>query len=221
MSLFSAQMCTSPQNIYVPRAASPWAAGGPVWTKSALRWCGLPVRRRGTEAAASILATVQSSATLDLVGRMHDSGSRRARSCSTRAIRPPGLPGGAHRDTAAAGSHPTRDLYCEERFGPIGFVIETDDAPVRSNRPRRRACGRRHHRLRVLAAGRFPGHGRSGLCDGGAQLTCNSPARCRSISRPPTAITTSPAEWRWQRDADGRSLRRARFRIAQSRRPVA
>ena len=110
MNLFSAQMCTSPQNIYVPRGGV--AVGGR--RASVDEVCdALATAFRAVVAepkrAASILAAVQSPVTLDLLGRMRESGARRgailldSAPYTTRISR---LPARQHR--CCCGSHPTR-----------------------------------------------------------------------------------------------------------------
>ena len=233
MNLFSAQMCTSPQNIYVPRGGV--AVGGR--RSSVDEVCdALVAAFRAVVAepkrAASILATVQSPATLDLVERMRDSGRRRG------AVLLDSAPY-AHPDFPAARTATplllrvapdARDLYCEERFGPIGFVIETDDA----------ASALESATADVRAAGgitafvysqrrRFPGRGRSRLCDGGSatdvQPHRRDAAQFRGLLQ---RLPRHRPECRRQRHADGRGVRRgplSHCTIAASRRvnatPVA
>ena len=130
LSLFSAQMCTSPQNVYVPR--------------DGIR-CG--DRRIGTEEfgaalagaiesmaadhrrAGQIMAAIQSPGTLALVDEMAEAGRHRGRVLRESAPY-------AHAEFPAARTRTpllvaveagARELYGEERFGPIGFVITADD----------------------------------------------------------------------------------------------
>ncbi len=106
MQLFSAQMCTSPQNIYLPRGGidvgGRRASVDEVCTALATAFRGVTAEPRR---AASILATIQSPGTLDLIGTMRDAarqhGSDRGR---FRAVCAPGVPGRTHRNAAAAAS---------------------------------------------------------------------------------------------------------------------
>jgi phenylacetic acid degradation protein paaN len=226
MNLFSAQMCTSPQNIYVPRGGV--SVGGR--RASVDEVCdALVAAFRAVVAepkrAASILATVQSPATLDLVGRMHESGSRRG------AILLDSAPY-AHPDFAAARTATplllrvtpdARDLYCEERFGPIGFVIEADDAAsaLESATADVRAAGG----ITAFAYSQrddFLAAAEAAYAVAGAQLTCNltgaMPLNFAASYSDYHVTGLNPAGNATLTDA---SFVAARFRIAQSRRPVA
>ncbi len=131
MCLFSAQMCTSPQNIYVP-AGGVRTPQGVVALDNVARRLADAVARIGADPkkAAMILATIQSPQTLALVRRLRDEGAANgsvllepgsylhpdfpdARTCTPLMLQV---------DTAA------RALYAAERFGPIGFVIRCTDA---------------------------------------------------------------------------------------------
>jgi acyl-CoA reductase-like NAD-dependent aldehyde dehydrogenase len=85
---------------------------------------------RDPKKAAMILATVQSPQTLALLAEMQSQGAQRG----TVLLAPQAYP---HPDWPAARtstplmlrvSKTERDLYGEERFGPISFVIACDDA---------------------------------------------------------------------------------------------
>jgi phenylacetic acid degradation protein paaN len=130
MSLFSAQMCTSPQNVYVPRDGircggrriAPEEFGAAL--ADAIGFIAGDDRRAG-----QIMAAIQSPGTLSLVDEIAEHGRRRGRvlresapyvhaefpAARTRTPLLVALEAGAH------------DLYGEERFGPIGFVISTGD----------------------------------------------------------------------------------------------
>ena len=226
MNLFSAQMCTSPQNIYVPRGGV--AVGGR--RVSIDEVCEALVAAFRTvvaepKRAASILAAVQSPATLDLIRRMHDSGSRGGTVLLDSAPY-------AHPDYPAARTatplllrvaSDARDLYCEERFGPIGFLIETDDAAsaLESATADVRAAGGitafvYSQRDDFLAAAE------AAYAVAGAQLTCNltgaMPLNFAASYSDYHITGLNPAGNATLTDA---SFVAARFRIAQSRRPVA
>jgi phenylacetic acid degradation protein paaN len=130
MSLFSAQMCTSPQNVYVPRdgircgerrigadefGAALAAAIGAI--------AGDPRR------AAPIMAAIQSPGTPALIDQLAAEGVRRGRVLHASApFAHPEFPQARTRSPLLLGVESgARDLYGEERFGPIGFVIATSD----------------------------------------------------------------------------------------------
>ncbi len=141
LCMFSAQMCTSPQNIYVPTLG----------VKTPQRTVPLDeVARRLADAvaaltadpkkAAMILATIQSQQTLDLLLNIElTMQSGQGLEAWTRGFAKILLKSGpyAHPDfPKARTSTPLmlqvgkaqRALYGEERFGPISFVIACDDA---------------------------------------------------------------------------------------------
>jgi phenylacetic acid degradation protein paaN len=135
LCLYSAQMCTSPQNIYIPREGVRVGAGDAArmmpFVDVADAIAGA-VRKLTADPkrAAAIMGSIQSPATLDLIGEM-------AAGCATRgavllAPEPfvnPEFPA-ARTSTPLIARLTTaeRDIYAEERFGPIAFVIETADA---------------------------------------------------------------------------------------------
>ena len=131
MCMFSAQMCTSPQNIYLP-ADGVQTPDGAVPLDVVARRLADAVARLGADPkkAAMILAAIQSPQTLALVRQLRDDGAARgtvllepgqythpefpdARTCTPLMLQV---------DTSA------RALYGAERFGPISFVIRCADA---------------------------------------------------------------------------------------------
>ena len=130
MSLFSAQMCTSPQNVYLPRdgvRCGERRIGAGEFGEALAAAIGA-IAGDGRR-AGSIMAAIQSDATLALVESMAREGGARGRVLHTPgAYAHPEFPG-ARTCTpllVAVGTD-ARELYAEERFGPIGFVIETAD----------------------------------------------------------------------------------------------
>ena len=131
LCMFSAQMCTSPQNIYVPAAGVRTPAGTVPLDEVARRLAGaVGALTADPKKAAAILAIIQSDQTLALLRRMRNAGVGRGQVLlEPRPYTHPEFP-------AARTSTPLmlqvgkaeRDLYGEERFGPISFVIACDDA---------------------------------------------------------------------------------------------
>ena len=131
LCMFSAQMCTSPQNIYVPAAGVRTPAGLVTLDQVARQLADAVAALTGDpKKAAMILATVQSDQTLALLQQMQAEGRKRGKVLlEPRPYTHPDFP-------AARTSTPLmlqvgkneRDLYGEERFGPISFVIACDDA---------------------------------------------------------------------------------------------
>ncbi len=131
LCMFSAQMCTSPQNIYVPAAGVRTPQGLVPLDEVARRLAdAVAALADDPKKASMILATIQSPQTLALLRQLQDEGARRGRVLlAPRAYPHPEFP-------QARTSTPlmlqldkdARDLYAEERFGPVSFVIACDDA---------------------------------------------------------------------------------------------
>ncbi len=131
MCMFSAQMCTSPQNIYVPADGVRTPVGLVALEEVARRLADAVARLTvDPKKAAMILAAIQSEQTLALVEQLHAEGAARG-----KVLLEPGAY--AHPDFPAARTctplmlqvgTAERDLYGAERFGPISFVIRCVDA---------------------------------------------------------------------------------------------
>ena len=177
MSLFSAQMCTSPQNIYVPRDGIRHAGGrigadefGSLLAQAMASIAADPKR------AAPIMAAIQAASTPALIDQMAAEGTRRGR--VLLASSPYAHPEFARARTRTpllvgidAGA---RDLYGEERFGPIGFVITTDDrnAALAEAAADARAGGGITAFL-YSTDGQYTERAVAAYSAAGAQLTCN------------------------------------------------
>ncbi len=131
MCLFSAQMCTSPQNIYVPKSGVQTPQGLVPFAEVAQRLAtAVQSLTSDPKKASMILATIQSPQTLALLHDMQAQGQQRGKVLlSPTAYAHPQFPN-ARTSTPLMLQVTTqeRDLYAEERFGPISFVIACDDA---------------------------------------------------------------------------------------------
>jgi phenylacetic acid degradation protein paaN len=132
MSLFSAQMCTSPQNIYIPKSGIRTATGRVDAAEfgerlaTAMKYLAADGKRAG-----AILAAIQSPSTLHLIDELQDRGAKTGRVLLESSSYVHGdFPQARTRTPLLveleAGAA-ARALYGEERFGPIGFVIHCDD----------------------------------------------------------------------------------------------
>jgi len=131
LCMFSAQMCTSPQNIYLPAQGVHTPQGTVPLDEVARRLASAVAAIAGDpKKAAMILATLQSPQTSALLDRMAGEGEARGEVLLRHApYAHPEFP-------AARTSTPLmlkvgkgeRDLYGEERFGPVSFLIACDDA---------------------------------------------------------------------------------------------
>jgi phenylacetic acid degradation protein paaN len=131
MCLFSAQMCTSPQNIYVPKSGVQTPQGLVPFAEVAQRLAtAVQALTSDPKKASMILATIQSPQTLALLHDMQTQGQQRGKVLlAPTAYVHPQFPN-ARTSTPLMLQVTTqeRDLYAEERFGPISFVIACDDA---------------------------------------------------------------------------------------------
>ncbi|MEY4266651.1 MAG: hypothetical protein RIS90_1186 [Pseudomonadota bacterium] len=130
LCLFSAQMCTSPQNIYVPAQGVHTPQGLVSLEEVARRLAdAVAALTQDPKKAAMILATVQSPQTLALLADLQTQGAKRG----TVLLAPRAYPHPDWPDARTSTplmlqvSKAERDLYGEERFGPISFVIACDD----------------------------------------------------------------------------------------------
>lgn len=179
MSLFSAQMCTSPQNVYVPQGgvrvgdsrlgADEFGAA----LAAAIGAIAGDARR-----AAPIMAAIQSPGTPALIDEIAAQGARLGRVLLPSApYAHPEFPRARTRTpllVAVEAGGGTRELYGEERFGPIGFVIRSgdrDDALAQAA-----ADARRGGAITAFAYSTDPGYlarVEDAFSASGAQLTCN------------------------------------------------
>lgn len=131
LCMFSAQMCTSPQNIYIP-AHGVQTLSGLVPLDEVARLLADAVGKIAAEPkkAAMILATIQSEQTVAMVQKLRDEGA----ACGKVLLEPaayihPEFPN-ARTCTPLVLQVGTgeRELYGAERFGPVSFVICCKDA---------------------------------------------------------------------------------------------
>ncbi|MFI1213482.1 aldehyde dehydrogenase family protein [Streptomyces sp. NPDC020802] len=131
LCLFSAQMCTSPQNIYLPRqglrTATEVLSVDEVASAlaDAIRAISTVPKR-----AASIMGAIQSGRTLTELAELTDEVRDRGRV----VLEPYSYPHPEYPDARTSGpllaqiDITDHDLYGRERFGPAAFLITCDDA---------------------------------------------------------------------------------------------
>jgi phenylacetic acid degradation protein paaN len=131
LCMFSAQMCTSPQNIYVPRQGVRTPAGLVSFDEVARRLANaVEALTADPKKAAMILATIQSAQTLALLDRLSADGQARgAVLLAPKSYPHPEFPQ-ARTSTPLMLKLSTaeRAWYAGEKFGPISFVIACDSA---------------------------------------------------------------------------------------------
>ena len=226
LCMFSAQMCTSPQNIYVPRGGVDTPAGRVPFDEVGERLAAA-VAAVGSEPkkAAMILATIQSPATLALLAQLRDEGARAGRVL----LEPDAY---AHPEFARARTSTPLllqtdtaqgALYREERFGPVGFVIacaDADDALAQAS-----GDAQRHGGLTAFVYSRDEAYVERAVdaySRAGAQLTINltgpMPLNFAAAYSDYHVTGLNPAGNASLTDL---SFVAGRVRITQSRRPVA
>jgi phenylacetic acid degradation protein paaN len=225
MSLFSAQMCTSPQNVYVP-AEGVRHAGGRLSSDDfgaalaeAIATIGRDPRRAGP-----IMAALQSPSTVALIDRCAADGRGQGRVLLESApYAHPEFPNARTRTplllAVEAGAH---GLYGEERFGPIGFVIRTrdrDDALSQAAADAKRSGG-----ITAFVYSTDAGYLERAVdayAASGAQLTCNltgpMPLNFAAAYSDYHVTGLNPAGNATLTDL---AFVASRFRITQSREPV-
>jgi phenylacetic acid degradation protein paaN len=131
MCMFSAQMCTSPQNIYIP-AQGVRTPQGLVPLQSVARQLADAMRKLGADPtkAAMILATIQSPQTLAMLQQLRMDGAARGQVLlEPQPYTHPDFPQARTSTPLMLQVDTTqRDLYGQERFGPVSFVIACADA---------------------------------------------------------------------------------------------
>ena len=121
LSLYSGQMCTAPQNIFVPRSGVETDEGHKSFDEVAKGIAAAVDRLLGDPArAATVLGAIQGDATLARVKNATTLGR------VVRASTP--IEGVARSATPLILAVEAKDeaAYREERFGPISFVVATD-----------------------------------------------------------------------------------------------
>jgi phenylacetic acid degradation protein paaN len=227
MSLFSAQMCTSPQNIYVPATGIATDSGRVSAEEFGARLAAaMAAIASDPKRAGGILAAIQSPATPTLVDELREVGARTGHVLlESAAYVHPEFPQARTRTPlllGVAAGEAARVLYGEERFGPIGFVIravDADDALAQATTDARR--GGAITAFLYSSDERYIARAEDGFSASGAQLTVNltgpMPLNFAAAYSDYHVTGLNPAGNATLTDA---AFVAARFRITQSRRPV-
>jgi len=128
MCMFSAQMCTSPQTIYLPPEID--TPAGPVPRAEVAHRLAAAIGRlvEDPKKASMILATIQSPQTLALIDALR-ADPRVQVLQDSRAYPHPEFPDArTATPLLLAVGKDARDLYATEQFGPVGFVVACDSA---------------------------------------------------------------------------------------------
>lgn len=131
LSLFTAQMCTSVQNVYVPASGVRTPEGTVAVDDVVTRLAGaVDAIADHPRRAAGVMGAVQSPDTVAQVERLEQEAARHGE--IARATAPYAHPEHPDATTAtpsiAVVGPSARSLFGEERFGPSAFVVVCDDA---------------------------------------------------------------------------------------------
>ncbi|MCS6879369.1 MAG: phenylacetic acid degradation protein PaaN [Geminicoccaceae bacterium] len=124
LSLYSGQMCTAPQNIFVPETvASPH---GPLGFEEVVRALVAAIDELLADPAraSAVLGTIQSPATLERIARARALGRVRRESAPLPDAHPARTATPLLVELAAE----NEPAYCSEWFGPIAFLVRCRDA---------------------------------------------------------------------------------------------
>jgi phenylacetic acid degradation protein paaN len=126
LSLYSGQMCTAPQNIYIPREGIDTAEGRVSFDQVASAiGQGIEKLLSDTERAVEVLGAIQSDATLKRIDQARSLGDVVVES---KTLTHPLFPHATVRTPMLLKVDATaEDKFAREHFGPISFVVATKD----------------------------------------------------------------------------------------------
>ena len=130
VSLFSAQMCTSPQVVYVPKQGIKTAHGHASFEQVAQTIVDeIDAIAANPQMAAGIMGAVQGQVSLDVI----EAAATMAKSEGLPILRHagsyphPNFPNARTRTPLVISAMPQhKDMYSQERFGPVLFIVATD-----------------------------------------------------------------------------------------------
>lgn len=127
LSLYSGQMCTAPQNVYVPRAGIETDQGHKSYDEVADGIATAMTKLLGDpDRAAGVLGAIQNEATLARVREVEaEAGDNVV--VASKTIEIPGFEGArACTPVMVKADAADEGAYLRERFGPISYIIATD-----------------------------------------------------------------------------------------------
>ena len=124
-SMYSGQMCTTPQNIYIPRGGIDVGGERVSFEDVATGLAGAIEGLLGDDQRASdILGSIKSAETLERLDEAADSGRVLS---GSRSVSNPAFPDAIVRTPVVVAVEATdSDVYMREMFGPVVYVIATD-----------------------------------------------------------------------------------------------
>jgi phenylacetic acid degradation protein paaN len=122
-ALYSGQMCTAPQNVYVPAGGIDTDAGHLSFDEVADRIAGAVTALTRDDAKAVQLLGAAVNA--DVVARADGAGSMGSQVLASRAVTHPDFPDATVRTPALVVVDASDDAYTSECFGPVAFLVRT------------------------------------------------------------------------------------------------
>ncbi len=171
LSLYSGQMCTAPQNIFVPAAGIPTEKGRIGFEGIGEALAGAIDELLADSArAAAVLGTIQNPATLERIATARGLG----RVMRDSAPLPNAAPARTATPLLVALEADNEPAYCSEWFGPIAFLIRCQDAEDALSRAARTAKSRGAITAALWATDEaFIAHAADTFADAGAPLSVN------------------------------------------------
>ena len=130
--LFSAQMCTSPQVVYVPGTGIATSDGAASFDDVAREIVDeIDAIAGSPKMAAGIMGAIQGDVSLDVVTEVTAAAQREGMTIlrQSEPYEHPDYPKARTRTPLVIAATPEHiDLYAEERFGPVLFIVATEDA---------------------------------------------------------------------------------------------
>jgi phenylacetic acid degradation protein paaN len=123
-TLYSGQMCTAPQNVYVPRDGIDTDEGRLSFDQVAERIADAVRKLTGDDAKAVQL--LGAAVNPDVVARADGAGSMGREVLASRPVTHPDFPDATVRTPALVAVDAADEAYLSECFGPVAFVIATD-----------------------------------------------------------------------------------------------
>ena len=125
MTMYSGQMCTTPQNLFVPADGVPTADGHASYDEVVGGFVGAVDGLLGDDARASaILGAVKGQDTLDRVDEAQRSGS--VLSASRTVVNPDFTDATVRTPAIIEVDADDKDIYMREMFGPVIYVVKTE-----------------------------------------------------------------------------------------------
>lgn len=126
LSLYSGQMCTTPQNIFIPKVGIKTADGHKTFEEvSTILSSAIEKFLSDPSRAFGVLGAIQSVATLERITEANEKGSTVLKS---KKLEDPNFPGAEiHTPALLEVEASDTEIYSQECFGPITYLVKTEN----------------------------------------------------------------------------------------------